>query len=148
MTILALDAATVTGWAANRVGETVRSGTITLTAKADRAQRWHELGLQLNVLIARVRPAMLAYERPFLRGHGSMALFGFAVQIELAAYRNSLPVLPISPHVIKKHAGAKTKADILEAAKAKGWPAANEHEADACWLLDYVAGQVARGEAA
>jgi hypothetical protein len=135
--ILALDCAAATGWAYGTAGPE-QWGTIHFTAK-DRAAKWQAFREWLDGMIAAHSPDMLAYEKPFLRGAGSMSLIGYCVAVECAAHDHGLIVAPVHNATVKKHAGIKGADKPIAAARARGWDVQNSHEADAVWLLDYVA---------
>ena len=143
--ILALDTATVTGWA---VGPTYPAHGVHNfgPGKIDRAALWLVFQYWLSDMIKLYKPDVLAYERPFVRGPGSLKLMGLAVETEKAAYLNDIFVLGVSPATVKAHAKVKPrdgKAGMVDAARAKGWHVGTADEADALWLLDYAAGQLA-----
>ena len=135
--ILALDCAAATGWALG-VGAP-RSWGVVLFESTDRAVRWRAFHDWLADMVTEHQPGILAYEKPIFRGGGSLSLAGYAVVIEMIACAHDLMVTGIGITTIKKHAGVKGKIKPIAAAQARGWNVANSHEADACWLLDYVA---------
>ena len=134
--VLALDTAGATGWALGEQ-EPTSWGTVAFDAKADRAERWCAFREWLERMIAEHGPAVLAYELPFHRGHGSTTLVGFGIVAEIAAYDRALTVVPVHNATIRKHAGVR-HGKLVEAAHARGWPVEDDHQADAVFLLDYV----------
>ena len=138
--ILAVDQGNESGFAV-KVGDRITWGSRSFKHYHDNAARWFAFHGWFSDLILENEPKCIAYEKPFFRGKASMQLYGYAVLIEMIAHIYETPCLEIHGQTIKKHAGIKSGKPILEAENRWGHiaPIANDHEADALWLLDYVA---------
>ena len=136
--ILAIDAATVTGWAIGTT-EPEAFGTIDFGATNDRAIRWWSFQEWLADMITEHEPTILAIEKPIFRGSGSLTLSGFTVVAELVAYLRDLTIVSINPSAVKKRAGVVGGLKPVAAAIGRGWDVRSPDEADACWILDLVA---------
>ena len=147
MTIFAIDAATTTGWAL-MMPHGLRCGTRDFGQKNDRAVRLMNFYDWLDAMLSyHPEVTMIAYEKPIFRGSNSFLLMGFCALIEMFCARRSLDVLPVNLSTIKKHAGVKAGEKPIAEARARGWKVANDHEADAAFLLDYATQQMERLEA-
>ncbi len=135
--ILSLDTAAATGWAYGTDGPETW-GTIHFSA-TDRAARWWAFHAWLCDMVDDHQPELIAIEKPIFRGSGSVTLAGFLVQAELVAYVREIGIVAVNVSTIKKHANVFGAEKPIAAARARGWDVQNSHEADACWLLDYVA---------
>lgn len=144
--ILALDTATTTGWAIGTDGPE-QWGTVCF-AKGDRAERWWGFHAWLCDMVDEHQPDLIAIEKPIFRGSGSVTLAGFLVQAELVAYARELGVVPVNVSTLKKHAGVAGALKPISTARERGWEVNNSHEADACWLHDYVATNMEKDAAA
>ncbi len=135
MRILALDTGSSCGWA---VGSDTPEqwGTQVFDLPDRAAQWWHFHGWLADMIYAH-RPTHLAYELPFHRGPGSTVLLGYTAFIEALAYGNDLMICPVHNATLKAHAKVK-HGKLTEAARACGWHVLDDHQADACMLLDYI----------
>jgi len=86
--------------------------------------------------------SVVIYETPLGRGQdATRSLWGIAGILEAIVTEKSLPVLNIAVPSVKKFVtgnGRASKEDMIKAAKKKGFPVKNEHEADAVGLLHYA----------
>lgn len=134
MGTLCLDLATKTGWAHSN-GE---SGVWNLEA-ATRPRVWGELRKRLEEV---EKPDLLVIEKPFCRGDSATrVLLGLATVAELFALDHSLRFEEVHSASLKKHAtgrGGATKAEMMAAARLRGWEFDGHDEADALWILDYA----------
>lgn len=115
------------------------------------------------------QPDVVAYEEPSSRllSHAARKiLFGMAAVVEATAYVGGYPTLPVNNETIKTHAGVKRSAGrrtkltsqqkeadrsarlaaLLQAARMFGFKVANDDEASACILADYVLRSAVIGE--
>ena len=162
MTILALDLATVTGWAVAvppyhvaptpreeaagmavplRVSgaKSFRAHSGNIGACADAFVRW------LDEMVSDHKPDLIVFEAPFAgavrNANTGRMLFGFCALAEMVAYRHEIRVLECNNATVKKHATGSGRADkkqMVAAARARGWNPQDDNEADALWLLDYA----------
>jgi hypothetical protein len=134
--ILALDTGGKCGWVVGTT-EPEAFGTASFDA-TDRAARWWAFHAWLADMVDTHEPELIAYEAPIHRGAGSLTLAGFVVVAELVAYLHELGIVPVNNATLKKHAGVR-HGKLVEVALARGWAVEDDHQADAAWLLDYVA---------
>lgn len=144
MRILALDAATKTGWAiGDSISEKVKdSGVFTVTGSCE-GEKFHNFGQWLNNKIALDMIDVVAYERYVMaRGRSINLLSGLRAMIEESCWLFNARPVPYSASTIKKHAtgnGKATKHMMMDAAEAKWKNYINildDNHADALWLLD------------
>ena len=140
--ILALDPATMCGWA-HSCGT---SGTWDLSTKKDESGGMKLIRLvgKLDEMYMRAGVDLVVFEAQ--RGGNRAFLGSLVVQseiqgcIKLWCERMDIPYRGYSPSEIKKHAtgkGNSGKEKMMEAAKAR-WPRVefvDDNQADACWLL-------------
>lgn len=114
MIVLALDPATVTGWAVLDLQgrpSIVRCGVLT-TKGMTPGQRYSELVAMLTRIHEWCDPAVLAYELPTPRGMRSAALqYGLIGCIELHAHRRERATWTAYPSTIKKAVAGSGRAD-------------------------------------
>ena len=149
MRILALDLGTHTGWASRTTGGVVESGVQDFTPRRGESAgiRYLHFRRWLEEIVGLVRPHVIAYEMPHLRGgHAATVLAGLQTRVEEIAAHLGLELLPVHTGTLKKHAtgrGNANKSDMLAAACARwGRRAYGEDEADAlcvlAWAIDEV----------
>jgi len=143
MRILAIDPATKTGWA-HSDGD---SGTWDLSIKSDESS-----GMRLMRFRAKIREIynglgfdLIVYESPSVASGKKANMKGFQLISKLPGvievFVESRPGLEAKGYnlsTIKKHAGCRTKDDMVAAAKLK-WTdieIEDDNQADALWLLD------------
>lgn len=135
MLILALDPGERTGWAASDG----TCGTLDLSAewKAD----WAVAGFAFRAWLAPLLPVtrMLVVERPFGRPGtidtaNAIALLAHMEALQAGVKRREMAVSKVRLAVLGK--GNAPKRDVRPAVKALGYLPANDHEADACALLE------------
>ena len=140
MRILALDLATMTGWAHS-------SGVSGVQAFNPRrgdspGMRWLEFKAWLNRVLDLEPADVLVYEQAHHRGGAATHLAHSMISVvEQVAAERGLEVTSRHSNTIKKHAlgnGRGGKPEMLAAAKARGWNPSDDNEADALWLLDLV----------
>ena len=148
VTILALDLGTTTGYAIG--GEAIQSGTMRWAkrgAAEDAGARFRRFSAWLRETITENGVSRVVYED--VRRHNATVaahIYG-GFKYALAAICGELGVEyeGVGVGVIKKHAterGNASKLEMLAAANARGWQPADDNEADALWLLDYVLQEV------
>jgi Holliday junction resolvasome RuvABC endonuclease subunit len=144
--ILALDTATVTGWALVSTTGATRHG------RADFSAHRGNLGALLSAFdmwlsdhITTTRPRFVFLEEPFFRGKGTRTTFALAGLVHLIAHRRELPCLELHNATIKKyardHGGAATdggKSATLSACAAWGFHPADDNAADAIVLARWA----------
>ena len=150
MNILALDTGTLTGWAVSYEDSPneIEYGTHDYGG-LDRAAAWEQFRKDVcfDIKLMPDSKRLIAYEKTIHRGAGSVKLTGFICFAEYAAWQMSAQIMHFHNASIKKYAtgnGHASKNDMIQAAVNKGWSPANEHEADALWLLDYTRHQLAK----
>ena len=148
MKILALDLATITGWATNSLGRA--SGTITFDLirgespgmRFIRCRAWlNEFHSLLNGKID-----VLAYEQAHHRGGAATACcVGLVTVAQAFAAENGIELMPVHTATLKKYAtgsGRANKAEMIQAAIERGWQPQDDNEADAQLLLDYTLAEI------
>lgn len=162
MTILALDLATVTGWAVAPPPYAPAPTPVEAAAGAAMPKRWSgsksfrhcsgELGRLasvfedwLNELIVVQKPDLIVFEAPFIGNRPNVntarMLFGICTVTEMVAFRRGIRCLECHNSTIKAHAGngRAKKRDMIRMARERGWNPVDDNEADALWLVDYAA---------
>ena len=154
--VLALDLATVTGWAlvwapASGVPR-VSWGTWDLSAP-DRVKKemvvpgyaFATLERHLGVLWERTGPWQSVYwEKPIAPAriaHGGHVFGAFMGTLVTFCWRHHVFQEPIYTTTVKKHwtgSGRAGKTDMIDQAKARGFGVKNDNEADALALLDVI----------
>ncbi len=141
---LALDLGTVTGWALLRDG-VVASGTWMF-----RPGRYEGGGMRYLRFRRMVAEAIelgnvtSVYFEEVRRHMGTDAAHvygGLLGTLTAHCEELGLPYAGVPVGTIKRHAtgaGNAGKPAMLEAARVRGWDPADDNEADALWLLDYV----------
>ena len=137
MTILALDIATKTGWACSNG----KSGTRDFSEyKEDYGHLGAQFGDWLGEVIEHHHVRQLVIERGFFRGPASFLLSRLVFQAHVMGWGYNCKRHEFTPGELKKWATGKgnaTKAEMMEAARSKGLPFADDNEADAQLLLAY-----------
>ena len=139
--VLALDTGSACGWAT-----VCRDGLLWTPPQfgsahfpqLDRARRWREFHDWLADFVFEAKPDIIAYERGFHRGPGSLSLFGFHVVAEMVGDLHGVTVLAVANATIRKFSGVR-HGKLMESAGLRGWRVADDHQADACFLAEYVA---------
>ena len=138
--VLALDLGRHTGWIFRRSDLIVATGTLAFE-NPETGAVLAALSDRLADLVTDHEPVLIAYEAPVKHYQGWFLKTSMAGICELIAYRRELFVASVTGSTIKKHATGAGNADkpaVVAAAIARGWAPANDHEADAMWLADYV----------
>jgi len=151
--ILAIDAATITGWARGIVGSAPEHGTVNF-GRADTGDKvfasclaWisHELELSLpdQIFIEAMLPPQA------MKGHTSRQvrdrLAGLHGVVRAVACKHNILVTAVSVGDIRAHfIGARgqgrnvAKTNVIERCRALGWNVRNDNEADAVALWSYA----------
>lgn len=145
MKILALDMATVTGWATNNPE---MSGVENFKKRAgeSRGMLFIRFESWLRDMISCYGPDLIVYERPHARGRAANeVLNGLLALLTMACTTNTVQYTDCPSTTLKKHAtgrGNASKADMMVAYREK-WGAIpqDDNEADARWLCDWAKGQ-------
>lgn len=159
MKILALDLATVTGWAVGVASAApsptaleAAAGTVTPVTSGFISFREHSgepgylyraLEDWLHAMIDGHSPDIVVFEAPLARNaHTARLLFGMAAIAEMVAAQRGIECAEVHVSAIKKHATGHGMADkkmMIAAALQRGWKPREDNEADALWLWDYAA---------
>lgn len=143
MNILALDLATVTGWASNVDG--LRSGTQTFDLRRGESPGMRFLRLrswlrEIHGLLGDLD--VIVFEQAHQRGgHATAVAYGLQAEVLSFAAEHGIETSPVHTATLKKAAtgnGRASKVDMLEAARARGWSPTDDNEADALHLLAYA----------
>lgn len=140
--ILALDMATMTGWAV-KIDNYKESGTQWFGLKRGessgmrflRFRAWLQDMKNIDV------PDLIIYEQAHHRG-GAATQVGVgmvALLLEFAA-ENDVTTMPVHSATLKKWAtgnGRASKGDMKKESERRGWKPADDNEADATLLLEY-----------
>ena len=153
MHILAIDAATRTGWAV-RTDEGVAFGAIEIAGlcskKPSRGEKLAAAARAYDVLMSSVKPDLVLLEAPFGRGQATTRLlYGYAAAVEAAAHRAGAACLELEPSCVRKMvlgSGKLTngKAEVIAWARGQGYALTDDQddEADALLLLHAGAASV------
>jgi hypothetical protein len=150
VSILALDLATLTGWAAETNG--VReSGVVECSAHKGETKGWRfvrfnvwlygwkDLGLKLVV-----------YEHPHHRGGAATeCAYGLSTRVEEFCSRHYIRCESVHTATLKKHAtghGHATKDMMVKMAQVLKPGVSDDNESDALWLLDYAKSHILRSD--
>lgn len=152
MNILALDLATLTGWA-HSCGE---SGCqdFALRRGDSPGMRYLALGGWLSRVYEDRPFDLVAYEQPHYRGgHATEVLAGMVARVQEFTAQHGIEITSRHTAEVKKHATGKgnaNKPEMVAAAVAR-WPAdeiIDDNHADALWLLDLVQRELGAAPAA
>ena len=146
MRILALDAATVTGWAyAPDSSDLPCHGRIDLAEglgrEPSRGARLAASRQAYGDLVRRFDPHLVLLECPFARGvAATRLLYGYAAVAESLAHENGSAFLDLEPCSVRLRllgSGNATKADVVRWAREQGFDLSEDQhdEADALALL-------------
>lgn len=144
MNILSLDMATKTGWASNIHGN--RSGVIEFALKRGESpgMRFLRCRAWLNEMwrLLEDHIEVIAYEQAHHRGGAATACcVGLVTEVLAFAAEHNIETMPVHTATLKKFAtgnGRASKADMIQAAKTRGWSPVDDNEADAALLLEYA----------
>ncbi len=166
--VLALDLATVAGWAWGRVPERVMSPLEAAQARPPAplggAHRISRAGASvglflsdaedwLNELCDQHGPVGLIYEKPILDSfrtgfETALKLGSLAGLASMVACRRGIHVFePVQPSTLKKHWTGSGKADkpaMIAACRTRGWEPVDDNHADALALWDYAGAVIAK----
>lgn len=141
--VLALDLATVTGWAVLSSGGVRASGTVSFKPRRFEGGGMRFLRFEQWLDGLGWTPCAVYFEE--VRGHkGTDAAHiygGLVAVLTTWCERRSVPYEGIPVGTIKRHATGKGNAGkpaMIEAARARGCNPQDDNEADAWLLLDYV----------
>jgi len=164
-TVLALDLATVTGFAVGDLAAPTASTPVEAASAGalppmplSGSQRIGKPGMGdgrffecfeiwMTDMIAVHNPDVVIFEAPIvhsgkINAKTARRLMGLAVLAELIAHKKGVGrILEGNISQIKKHAtgnGRATKPQMIAAARRLGWRPADDNEADALWLLDFA----------
>jgi Holliday junction resolvasome RuvABC endonuclease subunit len=148
MRLLALDAATRTGWAASTVPDDQPVfGHVNLSAglgrEPSRGSRFAAARQAYGDLIARFQPEVVLLESPFARGVATTRyLYGLAAIAEMLAHENGAAFLDLEVSAVRRRmlgngAPADGKATVIRWARGQGFELDDDQddEADALMLL-------------
>ncbi len=157
--VLALDIATVTGWALCFPDRRLASGSFRCgreRAKGGvcRGERFAGLERELHRILDHYddgplfRVSMLAIEMPFMRGPGTRLLFGLASVAEKFAWSQRLVFKEYTATSVKKAAaghGRATKQEMIEAAEELWiYRPRDDHEADSLCVAACALGRIGK----
>lgn len=153
MKILALDAATKTGWAYNRKANTT-AGLWELKSKdKSNGERLRKLVRRLDLLHKMQGVDLLVLEEfntAAVGHHAKLVLGGIRGVIDLWVYDNKIPLKLVKPTEVKKHALRRGRAgkELMLMSARKKWPhlqIVDDNVADALWILDFAMKQINQG---
>lgn len=166
--VLALDLATVAGWAWGCVPERVMSPLEAAQARppapAGGSFRVSRPGAAIGLFLSdgeewledlfdRLKPERIIYEKPILDSfrtgyETALKLGGLAGITSMVACRHGITLLdPVQPLTLKKHWTGSGKADkpaMIAACRARGWEPVDDNHADAMALWDYAGAVIAK----
>lgn len=151
--ILAIDAATRSGWAAKMDGE-ITFGALDVAAlcaprmpgprgKPSRGEKLAAAARAYADLMERCKPDVVLLEAPFARGVATTRLlYGYAGAVEAAAHRAGAACLELEPSSVRKRVLGRGKledgkTEVIEWARGQGFDLRDDQddEADALMLL-------------
>jgi Holliday junction resolvasome RuvABC endonuclease subunit len=144
---LALDLGSKTGWATREIGGRVTSGVqeFSLQRGDSAGMRFIRFNRWLREMLADVKPSLVVYEKPHMRGgYATDLLVGFMTRIQEACVEQGIEYEGVHSLTLKKATcgtGKADKAKMIEwAAEHYSRDARNldDNEADALCLLAYV----------
>lgn len=149
ITILALDLAESTGWAAGKPCGSPTYGTFKIK-KGRPGQRFRQMAQEIIALIQQFEPTHVAFEEQFvgkkLTGAGLQTLFGWRAAAMMACENQGIAPEPYETSKIRTHflytsnlKREEAKAETIAQCRAIGWNPANDDEADALALWDFRA---------
>lgn len=153
MRLLALDLATVAGWAYTRPAAPgndpggVRYGAHRFAPRGcNDTSFFVAFETWLPVLLGEADPEAVIFEKPFISASGTNSrttyrLMGLCVLTELLASHHGVPrVYQIAHQAVKKHwtgSGRAKKPDMIHAARLRGFAPEEDNAADALGVLSY-----------
>lgn len=143
MVILALDIASKTGWAVKRPGEVIESGMQNFTKKRGESEGMIYIRFRawLKQMIEMVKPTVVVYEMPHMRGAGTTLLMGLETRLHEvhAEMDGSFEYQKVHSTQIKKAATGNAKAskpDVIKAVEARiGRQVIDDNESDSVALI-------------
>lgn len=148
-TILALDLGTTTGWAL-----TSRDGLIASGSESFKPQRFEGGGMrylrfkrwltEIKLCAGGIDAVFLEEVRRHVGVDAAHAYGGFLATLTAWCEHHQIPYQGVPVGTIKKHATGKGnagKAEMIAAAKARGFTPIDDNEADALALLDWALAQ-------
>ena len=141
--ILALDPGHRTGWAAS-------NGTCgTLDLRPEWQRDWAEAGRAFTEWLAPrlTGVILLVVERPFGRPGTTDVPNAFALLAHMQALKHGIRRMEMAPSRVKMlvaHRGNASKLEVQRIVEACGYTPSNDHEADACALLEATLRQAVR----
>ena len=149
--VLALDLATVTGWAWGKPGSVPKFGHERFAKKdEDRPVAYRRFRLWLDLFCSAHPPALIVYESPavpaFLGGKTNInttkLLFGLCEHLEEWAHEKfplrEAMVSQVRAHFIGRNLKSAIAKELTQArCRELGWPVENADQADAVALWDY-----------
>lgn len=142
--VLALDLATVTGFAATRPDGRPHSGRVTLPRGERQGQRLHAFRRWLTEKKAQLGGTVdfVVWEHAFRQPGAANELFHNLAGVLMDwCEHHEIGYMPVNPSTIKMHATGKGNAGkgaMVEAAKRAGFDVIDDNEADAVHLLRFV----------
>lgn len=155
MTLLALDLGSACGWCLLRGGVRVASGTWNFatkpaTKRRPARERFTEFASQLLACVQEHQVKAIGYDRVFYQPSAAVVFGGWVAVVSMVAHSEGCEVLECSSGEVTKIAGVKrlsskaepckvkrraaTKAGLIAAAQARGWPVESDDEAEACFI--------------
>ena len=145
MDILAIDAATVTGWALGHTSARPRLETLDMSSFKDRGRgyRFELMRVWLNKMLDKHNVDLIAFEAPILTKFSNINMTrnqqGLTAIIESVAVCRKIEYIDFPPASVKKalsFTGRAKKDQMMRAAKGRGFKPMNDNEADAAgvWL--------------
>lgn len=148
--VLALDLATVSGWAWGKPGTTPIFGSIRFVRQnEERAVAYRQFRLWLDLICSARKPAVITYESPigaFMGGKTNInslrLLLGLCEHLEEWAHQKfelrEASVAQVRSHFIGRNMKSAVAKELTMArCRERGWTVNTTDEADACALWDY-----------
>lgn len=145
MKILALDLASITGWASAQDSQRVESGIVEFALKRGESpgMRFIRFNAWLREMLTNLAPDLVIYEQAHHRGGVATELcVGLVTRVQEMCSERGINYEKLHSATLKKFAvgkGNAKKGVMLQAAREKwGQQVQDDNEADALWLLSWA----------
>lgn len=154
MNVLALDLASVTGWACGEPGGSLEHGTIRFASSGAcheaifaRAYQWMNgmIGVHMPTLVVWEAPLPTSFRRGSTNSDTTSLLFGLPAVIGAAAYENRVfDIRKADTRDVRLHfigcnpKRTKAKPMVIRQCRAMGWDVSDDNEADALATWHYM----------
>lgn len=152
-TILALDVATVTGFAVGAPGKDPIHGSVSLRSGAEHpGTKGCLLGDWIGPILTVHKPWRVVIEAPLMmmpKSGGNAAtmehLIGLPYLVKVICCRRDIPVYPVASSTVRKFflgngRPENPKKAVMDECRRRGWEPSDDNDADSCAVWDYACG--------